>query len=156
MLTWRKQIVKFSKGQENVYINGQNKKMVALTFDDGPDATTTSAVVDILEEYDVIGNFFFVGSNVEKYPGVVKNAYEKGHLILSHSYHHIDLAQLSREELQFEIVQGENAIEAIIDKRPAILRPPYGESNELVATVAKEMGYSIVLWSIDTLDWSQK
>ncbi|WP_342429432.1 DUF4309 domain-containing protein [Neobacillus sp. FSL H8-0543] len=90
MLEWRKNIIAFSKGEENVFINGPNKKMVALTFDDGPDTVTTSAIIDILEEYNVIGNFFFVGSNVKKYPEVVNRAYKKGNLVLSHSYDLLD------------------------------------------------------------------
>jgi peptidoglycan-N-acetylglucosamine deacetylase len=156
MQNWRKQIVNFSSGQENVFINGPNKKMVALTFDDGPDTTTTSAIINILEEHKVIGNFFFVGSNVEKHPEVVRAAYEKGNLISSHSYTHIDLAKLTKGELLSQMEKTEKAIEAIIGKRPTMIRPPYGETDELVASVAKEQGYSIVLWSIDTLDWSQK
>ena len=156
MLEWREQIVDFSKGQENVFVNGPNKKMVALTFDDGPDEATTSGVIDILEKYDVIGNFFFVGSNVKKYPAVVKKAFDKGHLVLNHSYNHVDLAKLANEEIQSEIDKTEAAIEAIIGKRPAMIRPPFGETDQQVASIAKEEGYSVVLWSIDTLDWSQK
>lgn len=156
MLVWREQVVDFSKGYENVYVNGPNKKMVALTFDDGPDAEITSEVIEILEEYKVTGNFFFVGSHVEKYPQVVKSAYEKGHLILSHSYQHIDLAKLELVELHSQLVTAEAAIEAVIGKRPAIIRPPFGEINDQVASFMEQHGYSAVLWSIDTLDWSQK
>ena len=156
MLEWREQIVDFSKGHENVFVNGPNKKRVALTFDDGPDEATTSGVIDILEKYDVIGNFFFVGSNVKKYPDVVKTAFEKGHLVLSHSYNHVDLAKLANKEIQTEIQKTEEAIKTIIGKRPAMIRPPFGETDQQVATIAKEEGYSVVLWSIDTLDWSQR
>ena len=156
MLEWREQIVDFSKGQENVFVNGPNKKMVALTFDDGPDEATTPGVIDILEKYDVIGNFFFVGSNVKKYSAVVKNAFDKGHLVLNHSYNHVDLAKLANEEIQSEIDKTNAAIESVIGKRPALIRPPFGETDDQVAEIAKEGGYSVVLWSIDTLDWSQK
>jgi peptidoglycan-N-acetylglucosamine deacetylase len=156
MLEWREQIVDFSKGYDHVFVNGPNKKMIALTFDDGPDSAVTTKVIDILDEYDVIGNFFFVGKNVTKYPEVVKQAFEKGHLVLSHSYNHIDLAQIGDDELRSEIEKTESSIEEIIGKRPAMIRPPYGETDDHVAGIAKERGYSVVLWSIDTLDWSQK
>jgi peptidoglycan-N-acetylglucosamine deacetylase len=155
MLEWREQIVNFSKGHDNVFVNGPNKKMVALTFDDGPDSAVTSAVIDILEEYDVVGNFFFVGNNVKKYPKVVKKAFENGHLVLNHSYSHIDLAQIGIDELRSEIEKTEAAIESIIGKEPAMIRPPFGETDDQVVYISKEAGYSIVLWSIDTLDWSQ-
>jgi peptidoglycan-N-acetylglucosamine deacetylase len=156
MLEWREQIVDFSKGYDHVFVNGPNKKMVALTFDDGPDSAVTTKVIDILDEYDVTGNFFFVGKNVTKYPEVVKQAFEKGHLVLSHSYNHIDLAQIGDDELRSEIEKTESSIEEIIGKRPAMIRPPYGETDDQVAGIAKESRYSVVLWSIDTLDWSQK
>jgi peptidoglycan-N-acetylglucosamine deacetylase len=156
MQVWREEVVDFSMGYENVYVNGPNEKMVALTFDDGPDAVITSDVIDILEEYHVKGNFFFVGSHVNQYPEVVKTAYEKGNLILSHSYQHIDLAQLELEELESQLENANAAIEAVIGKRPAIIRPPYGEINDGVADVMEQHGYTAVLWSIDTLDWSQQ
>ncbi|MBS4190600.1 DUF4309 domain-containing protein [Bacillus sp. FJAT-49705] len=156
MQNWREQIVQFSNEHENVYTNGPNKKMVALTFDDGPDEIVTPAIIDILNEYKVKGNFFFLGSEVKKYPDVVKEAYVKGNLVLSHSYNHVDLTSLSKEKIQAEVDQAGNAIQAVIGQEPAILRTPYGETNDKVASIAEQEGYSIVLWSIDTLDWSQK
>ncbi|WP_066291111.1 polysaccharide deacetylase family protein [Bacillus sp. FJAT-29937] len=155
MQNWREQIVLFSHEQKNVYINGPNRKMVALTFDDGPDVTVTPAIVDILDEYQVPGSFFFLGKEVVKHPDVVKDAFEKGNLILSHSYNHIDLTQLNIEEIRMEIDKAGEAIKSVIGREPAILRSPYGETNDQVAAVAQEEGYSIILWSIDTLDWSQ-
>lgn len=156
MQNWRKQMVLFSKGQENVFVNGPNKKRVALTFDDGPDGMITPAIIDILKKYNVKGNFFFIGSKVKEYPEIVKKAYDNGDLVLSHSYHHVELTKLGKAEIQMEIGQAGEAIKSVIGKEPAILRPPYGETNEQVATISQEKGYSVVLWSIDTLDWSQK
>jgi peptidoglycan/xylan/chitin deacetylase (PgdA/CDA1 family) len=156
MQNWRKQVVLFSKGQENVYVNGPNKRQVALTFDDGPDITVTPAILDILDKYNVKGNFFFIGSKVNKHPEVVKNAYNKGNLVLSHTYNHVELTKLGTKEIHTEIDNAGKAIKSVIGKEPAILRPPYGDVNEQVAAVSREEGYSLVLWSIDTLDWSQK
>nr|WP_304219442.1 polysaccharide deacetylase family protein [Fredinandcohnia onubensis] len=156
MQKWREEIIEFSKTQENVYINGPNKKQVALTFDDGPDSTVTSAVIGVLDQYGVKGNFFFLGSEAEKHPEVVKEAYEKGHLVLSHSYHHVQLDQLSEPEVRNEVELAGTAIEEIIGQAPALVRTPYGSTNELVAEVAKENNVSIILWSIDSLDWAQR
>lgn len=156
MKKWREEIIEFSKTQDNVYINGPNKKQVALTFDDGPDSTVTSAVIGVLDQYGVKGNFFFLGSEAEKHPEVVKEAYEKGHLVLSHSYHHVQLDKLSEPEVRNEIEQAGTAIEEIIGQKPALVRTPYGSTNELVAEIAKEDNVSIILWSIDSLDWAQR
>ncbi|MCJ8008549.1 polysaccharide deacetylase family protein [Lederbergia wuyishanensis] len=156
MQNWRVQIKKFTTEHNNVYLNGPNKKMVALTFDDGPDETITPAIIDVLNDYNVKGNFFFLGSNVKLHPEVVKKAYESGHLVLSHSFNHVELTRLGKGEVEKEIKGAGEEIQSVIGKMPAILRTPYGDTNDQVVNVSKEQGYSIVLWSIDTLDWSQK
>jgi peptidoglycan/xylan/chitin deacetylase (PgdA/CDA1 family) len=156
MKKWRKDIVLFAKNQDNVYINGPDKKQVALTFDDGPDEVITPAIIEILANHHVKGNFFFIGSKVNKHPDVVKAAFKNGNLVLSHSFNHVELTKLGKEATRLEIEQGGKAIKSVIGKEPAILRTPYGDTNRQVADVAKHEGYSIVLWSIDTLDWSQR
>jgi len=156
MQKWRKDIVLFAKSQENIFINGPNKKKVALTFDDGPDQTITPAIIDILAAYHVKGNFFFLGSKVKEHPDVVKEAFNQGNLVLSHSYHHVELTKLSKVAVRKEIDDAGQAIKSVIGKEPAILRTPYGDTNAQVAGISMQEGYSIVLWSIDTLDWSQK
>jgi peptidoglycan-N-acetylglucosamine deacetylase len=156
MQKWRKDIVLFARNQENVYLNGPDVKKVALTFDDGPDEVITPAIIDILATYHVKGNFFFIGSKVSKHPDVVKNAFTNGNLVLSHSFNHVELTKLGKEAIRLEIDQAGKAIKSVIGKEPAILRTPYGDTNEKVADISKQEGYSIVLWSIDTLDWSQR
>jgi len=156
MQKWRKSIVLFSKNHENVYINGPNFKKVALTFDDGPDQVITPAIIDILATHNVKGNFFFLGSRIKEHPDVVKDAFNQGNLVLSHSYNHVVLTKLGKEAVRKEIQDTGEAIKSVIGKEPAILRTPYGDTNAQVAAISKQEGYSIVLWSIDTLDWSQK
>lgn len=155
MQKWRKDIVLFAKNQEGVYINGPDKKQVALTFDDGPDEVITPAIIEILANHHVKGNFFFIGSKVNKHPDVVKDAFKNGNLVLSHSFNHVELTKLGKNATRLEIDQAGKAIKSVIGKEPAILRTPFGDTNVQVAEVAKQEGYSIVLWSIDTLDWSQ-
>jgi len=156
MQKWRKSIVLFSKNHENVYINGPNFKKVALTFDDGPDQVITPAIINILATHNVKGNFFFLGSRIKEHPDVVKDAFNQGNLVLSHSYNHVVLTKLGKEAVRKEIQDTGEAIKSVIGKEPAILRTPYGDTNAQVAAISKQEGYSIVLWSIDTLDWSQK
>ena len=64
--------------------------------------------------------------------------------------------RLEKRELESQLEKAEKAIETIIGKRPAMLRPPYGETDKTLVETAANKGYSVVLWSIDTLDWSQK
>lgn len=156
MQKWRKDIVLLARNQENVYLNGPDVKKVALTFDDGPDEVITPAIIDILATYHVKGNFFFIGSKVSKHPDVVKHAFTNGNLVLSHSFNHVELTKLGKDDIRLEIDQAGKAIKSVIGKEPAILRTPYGDTNEKVVDVSRQEGYSIVLWSIDTLDWSQR
>jgi len=156
MQKWRKEIVLFAKNRENVFINGPNKKKVALTFDDGPDQVITPAIINILATHNVKGNFFFLGSRIKEHPDVVKDAFNQGNLVLSHSYNHVVLTKLGKKAVRKEIQDTGEAIKSVIGKEPAILRTPYGDTNAQVAAISKQEGYSIVLWSIDTLDWSQK
>jgi peptidoglycan-N-acetylglucosamine deacetylase len=147
--------VKFQENKANVYLNGRNEKKISLTFDDGPDDSITPRIIEILQQYKVKGNFFFIGSEAEKHPQVVKNAYKNGNLVLSHSYHHVDLSVLDKEQQLEEITRAGSALQSLIGKEPAMIRPPYGETNETLMKNAELKGYSIIIWSIDTLDWSQ-
>ena len=157
MEQWRSDVVKLSKeNKEEVYTNGYNKeKMVALTFDDGPDSNITPKIVETLTQYNVNGNFFFIGEKVWKYPSVVEKAYKEGNLVLSHSYNHVELNKLSEGKIKNEMEKGEEEIFNIIGKKPSLIRPPYGAIDKNVIEAAKSEGNKIILWSIDTLDWSQ-
>jgi peptidoglycan-N-acetylglucosamine deacetylase len=156
MVKWRENAVELGKVHANVHVNGPDKKQIALTFDDGPDQINTPAIIDALEANNVKGSFFFIGKKVNQYPNIVKKAYDDGNLVLNHSFSHSDLSKLNKKEIENELIQTETAINKVIGKKPAILRPPYGESDGEVLSAALSEGYEIVLWSIDTLDWSQK
>lgn len=157
MQAMRKDIVDFSKLHKGkVFINGPNKKRVALTFDDGPDDKVTPAIIETLKKYRVKGSFFFVGNNVKKYPEVVKKAYENGNLVLNHSFKHDDLTTLSESQIENDLRATDEAIQAIIGKKPAIIRTPFGATDEKTVRASDRSGHVIVIWSIDTLDWSQK
>ncbi|MDR7000933.1 polysaccharide deacetylase family protein [Neobacillus niacini] len=156
MQEWRNEMIPIAKTHQNsVFLNGPNRKRVALTFDDGPDNLNTPRIIETLANYHVKGNFFFIGEKVKKYPEVVKKAYTNGNLVLSHSYYHHDLSKRSAADIKADLAQTETAIDEVIGKRPALLRPPYGAVNNTVITTATQNGYKLVLWSIDTLDWSQ-
>ncbi|WP_243298425.1 polysaccharide deacetylase family protein [Bacillus litorisediminis] len=155
MLAWRKDIQVFAQGYGNMWLNGPDKPMVALTFDDGPDEeNVTNSVIDILDQYGVKGTFFFVGENVEKYPDVVQKAAESGHLVLGHSYLHENLKSKNFQGVVEDLQKTEAAIEAVIGKAPALFRPPFGDTDLDVVNAAKQEGYNIILWSIDTIDWA--
>lgn len=156
MLAWRADAAKMVHDLPGVYINGQpDRKAVCLTFDDAPDAIITPQVLTILAEAHVKANFFVVGKWIED-DALVKRAYQEGHLILNHTWGHRSLTKLTDAEVAQEVKQSEDKLFAITGKRPAMVRPPFGDLNAAVAKVLHDGGNTIVLWSLDTLDWSVK
>ncbi len=158
MSEWRKAAVKLAEQYpEQVYCNGPaDRKMVCLTFDDGPDAEVTPQVLDVLRDYNVEANFFFKGNRVKKYRSVVKRAFNEGHLVLSHAYSHQELDKMIPYDIYREIVAAEDVIAAVTGRKPALTRPPFGAVNEDVINEFTKSGNKLILWSIDTLDWSHK
>ncbi|ORY03288.1 glycoside hydrolase/deacetylase, partial [Basidiobolus meristosporus CBS 931.73] len=124
----------------------------ALSFDDGP-SNYTMQLLDILAAAKVKATFLMIGSQVTQFPDAVKRAFNEGHQIASHSWSHPHLMSLSNEQIVAEVKSTEDAIVNITGVRPAFIRPPYGEADGRVKAIFKAMGYSNLLWNMDTLDW---
>ena len=127
-----------------------DKPMVALTFDDGPDAESTNLILDALDEYDARATFFVVGYKVPETETTIKRAYDLGCEIGSHTYDHVNLTTLNRAQRNAQINNTNKIITAITGQKRVLLRPPYGAVNE---AILKEVNTPIILWSIDTEDW---
>ena len=156
MNKWRESILEISKNnRDSVFIDGRtNEKLVALTFDDGPDGKVTPQILKMLKENNIKASFFFIGERVKAYPSVVKQAFDDGNLVLNHSYTHPQLTKENETQIKQEILSTENEIFKIINKKPAIIRPPYGDVNDLVINVCNKLQYKAVIWSIDSMDWA--
>ncbi|MBU1107841.1 MAG: polysaccharide deacetylase family protein [Candidatus Riflebacteria bacterium] len=133
-----------------------NTRQIVLTFDDGPHPRTTPKVLEILRRRHVKAIFFVLGLQAAKYPALVKQIHDEGHLIGNHSYGHKNLAQLSDEKLREELTRTSRLIESITGQKPVYLRPPYGAMNRKVIKVAQQEGMNIMLWTVDPKDWLQK
>lgn len=139
-----------------VFINGDNERMqVALTFDDGPDETITPQVLDILKQYQVKATFFLKGNQLNKYPDLVKKIYANGNQIASHAYSHQELNKINKDDIDKEIIASDQAFIRTIGSVPAMIRPPFGAINQDVLDICGQEEEKVILWSIDTLDWSQ-
>ncbi len=102
------------------------KKYIALTFDDGPNTTTTAEILDLLEEYDITASFFLIGQNITAASApVVKRAYDMGCEINSHSYTHSDMTKFTADEIKDEMDKTAKLIYDIIGENPKFFRPPY-------------------------------
>lgn len=128
----------------------QEKKQIALTFDDGPHAVYTERLLDGLKERGIRATFFLIGENMEGKEELVKRMSEEGHIIGNHTYSHVQLNLLSMDAACVEIWKTNTAIFDIIGKIPVYIRPPYGLWDEESACAAEMQA---VLWNIDPEDW---
>lgn len=131
----------------------RNKKMVALTYDDGPNPKATNAILDVLEKYNARATFFDLGSLVERYPDVVKREEALGCEVGSHSYNHKNFNKLTDAEIKADVQKTAAAFRKALGREPAVFRPPYGNCKD---SVKKQIPMSIYLWSVDTLDWKSR
>ncbi len=136
----------------------RKEKVAYLTFDDGPTKTVTPKVLDILEEEDVKATFFVIGKSVERYPEIVKRAYEEGHYIANHGYSHNNKKLYESEESFInEIKKTDEAIGKAIQKQNysshifrfpnGFMSPSYKSNKKKMATVLAEMGYTYIDWN---------
>ncbi len=134
-----------------------DQPMIALTFDDGPSYESTKIIVDTLKKYDAKATFFVLGEHLtkgqEKNREILKQAYENGNEIASHTYDHKQLTKLTIPEIKSETSKTSDLIKEITGEAPKLLRPPYGAIND---TVSQNIGYPLILWSVDTLDWKTR
>ena len=130
------------------------KRRIHLTFDDGPHPTNTPMLLDELRGAGIQATFFVMGKHLETSVGqeLIHRAASDGHQIGNHTYSHPRLTELTEHQIRHEISKTEQLIGSV-DKGIKILRPPYGAHNPLVDRVALELGYSLVLWNVDTNDW---
>ncbi len=127
-----------------------NKKMVALTYDDGPYTQVTNRILSTLKKNNSRATFFVVGSRVNTYKDCIIQADKQGCEIGNHSYNHTILTSVGSAKIKSEINSTNNAIVKLIGKAPEIVRTPGGATNSLVRSA---VGAPIISWSIDTLDW---
>lgn len=139
---------------EPIYRGDTKEKKIAFACNVAWGDEYIPKMLDIFEKNDVHITFFFEGKWAEKNPDVVKEIYKKGHEIGSHGYSHIKYTSLSKEDCEKDIKKSEEALEKITGEKPTLFAPPYGDFNEQVVKIAEELGYKVILWSLDTIDWS--
>ncbi|MCU6748300.1 MULTISPECIES: polysaccharide deacetylase family protein [Lachnospiraceae] len=129
------------------------KPKVALTFDDGPSMEYTPMLLEGLKERGVKASFFLIGCNIEKEGNkeIVKQMYADGHLIGNHTFHHVELTSLSREQALIELKETSDLIEEITGETVEYVRPPFGSWRE---ELNEEIEAIPVMWSVDPLDWT--
>lgn len=128
-----------------------DKKVIALTFDDGPDLRFTPYILDVLDMYDVKATFFLLGMRVESYPNVAKRIHEEGHQIGNHTYWHSELVKT--KNLFEEMKKNEKTLKTVLDVETDLFRAPYGALSEKQVEKLGDNGYKGIGWSVDSEDW---
>lgn len=131
-------------------------KYIALTFDDGPHASVTPRVLEILNQHEIKATFYMLGSQVEYYPSIAKQVFDEGHEIAEHTMNHKDLTRLDQAQIKEEIQSSSNHILEATGSLPTSLRPPYGAFNDSVGAIAQELELPVIMWSVDSEDWKSR
>jgi len=130
---------------------------VAITFDDGPSATLTPQLLDMLKARGMHATFYVVGENAERYPDILKRMVAEGHEIGNHSYNHPAFTKLGADGVRSQIQRTSDAITAATGTPPKTLRPPYGATSPYIThRINEEFGMKVIMWQVDPLDWKYR
>ena len=127
----------------------QSKKLIALTFDDGPADPYTEKYLSILEQYGCKATFFNLGQNIEEYPDLCKKIVDSGNELMSHTYQHQQLTKLDATSLQAEFKNAFDSISQVAGVETTGFRPPYGDFKESSWLNSGGLASVSVLWNLD-------
>ncbi|MGI5824333.1 MAG: polysaccharide deacetylase family protein [Bacillota bacterium] len=130
-------------------------KIIALSFDDGPDADTIDDYLAILKKYDATATFFMLGKNMEKHPEAVQKIIESGNEPATHTWSHKNFNKVSAEVIQADLEKSAAVFQQLVGYKPYLMRCPYGNINDTVKALNSQMGMISAMWNIDTLDWKK-
>ncbi len=141
----------FYSNEDGSVIN-TSKKLVAITFDDGP-GPYTNQLVDILKDNKARATFFMLGSNLKNYRSTVLNVYNNGNEIGYHSYAHKNFKRQDLATIKEEFALSNEILKSITGTTFNLVRPPYGAINE---EIKNALDATFILWNVDTEDWRYK
>lgn len=135
-----------------------NQKVIALTFDDGPDPSETDQILKVLSQYHAKCTFFAIGKRIAAYPEVAKRVISEGHELANHTYNHVYFRKpINKAQFERELNLTEEEIVKVSGKHSALFRPPGGMYDETLVDISNNMGLKPILWSWhqDTRDWNR-
>lgn len=133
--------------------NQTSAKQVAITFDDGPKQGTTELLLDGLKERNVQATFFLIGMQIDDNKALIKRMCQEGHQIGNHTFNHKSLTELDNQGQKTQLLLCSEAIRQNTWSDTVCVRPPYGQLNE---AIKGWINAPIILWSVDTMDWTGK
>ncbi len=136
-----------------IYRVKTDKKMVALTFDDGPSEVWTPLILDELKKAGIKATFFMIGRHVKKYPEIARRVVKEGHLIANHGFAHCVMLYYQPPEIEEEIKYTEHIIKEVTGVTTKYFRPPKAWLRREIKEHIKSLGYEVILWSLNSKDW---
>lgn len=136
-----------------LYSVQSEQPLLAITIDAAWATDKTEFILDTLDRYNIKATFFLCGVWVEAYPDFVREIAARGHEIGNHSLTHPHMNSQSASQITQEVQKLDDEIETLTGKRCTLFRAPFGEYNDTVVKTVRGMGYEVVQWSIDTVDW---
>src|SRR5436189_2183057 len=137
----------------SVHVDGP---YIAMTFDDGPSATLTPRLLDLLAAPHIKATFLVIGENVAEHSEIVARTAGEGHEMANHSWSHPNLGKMSCDSVRSLLQRTDDAIQNSTGKRPTLMRPPYGSITAREKRwIHDEFGYQIILWDVDPYDWKR-
>ena len=136
-----------------IYSVNRTDNKVAITFDVAWDDNDVKDILSVLDKYKIKASFFIVGEWMDKYPESTELIHNKGHEIVNHSDTHPYMTKLSQAEMEREILDCDAKIYKVTGKKLGLFRPPYGDYNNDVVTVADSVDHKVIQWDVDSLDW---
>ncbi len=141
------------------YAKGSGRRLVTLTFDDGPSPESTPKVLSVLARHNVHASFFVIGryldgdaERAKASRDTLKQVAAAGHLIGNHGYDHVPLTSITHTQVLEQLDQGAASIERVTGKRPLLFRPPYGKLDAYGENAVRERGLDLLLWSVEKQD----
>ena len=147
---------RFSMFADVVTLGPSNARGVALTFDDGPDPTSTPKILDILDDAGAKATFFVIGRKAQEHPELVREISERGHAVGVHSFAHDRLMSLrSPKRVSADLEKSVALLSDITGVRPCMFRAPIGHVSPAMARAAHDLGLAVIGWSVRGVDgWS--
>ena len=140
-----------------IYSVDTEEKKIAISFDAAWGSEYTVKIMDILEERDIKTTFFLVGFWGDKYPERVKEIAARGHEVGNHSTTHPEMSKLGKDQMISEVMTTQKKIEELAgDRAVRLIRPPFGDYNDLLIRTCRELDFYPIQWDVDSLDWKEE
>lgn len=129
-------------------------RKLALTFDDGPNPSITSKLLELLDRYKAAATFFVIGRYARECPDLLREIHARGHSVGNHTETHPNLFWCGQSDVRVELRLCYSAISNILGAPPKWFRPPWGHRNPWLAPAARELNLRVVMWTLLGFDWS--